>query len=143
MTCGGCVFGVAEEDAIRCGVSGRFRSAEAECDLEAADRQAVLGAAIAIAREGGEMSLTFPFDEEMSARITDAMCKKYNWEPTVNGQPNPEKREDFAARQVVYLVMADLTEVEKPAVVATAEETYARDLRDKLDAVAATAAKAG
>lgn len=47
-------------------------------------------------------TLTFTFDTGTitTAEILDAFAKAYNYQVTINGQPNPETKAVFARRQV-------------------------------------------
>lgn len=45
-------------------------------------------------------------------RVTSGICEKFNYQDTVNGQPNPETKAQFSKRMVALVVKDWVTELE-------------------------------
>jgi hypothetical protein len=51
-------------------------------------------------------TLTFTFDtgNVPTSEIVDALCATYNYQDTIDGQPNPETKAQFARKMVARMI---------------------------------------
>lgn len=66
------------------------------------------------------LTLTYNTGSVPLSRIVDAFAVQYNYQATINGQPNPESKAEFARRMVGLHIKSIVREQEEQAAVRAA-----------------------